>query len=233
MNFVFDLYGTLIDILTDEESPILWKETCKLLGEDVNRWKMVKEEYSALCKDKIRSQFHEIDLIEVFSDMIHKRGAEIKPQDLATSFRKSSIIRLKLFPFVKELLSKLKDFGAGVYLLSNAQACFTWGELDELGLTELFDEILLSSDEGVKKPSIEIFKRAFAKFGIDKTGTYYVGNDMFDDVSGAAGAGLHTVYIPTEQSGRYDELHLPTPDYSITDHRKLYETLISIAQGNK
>ncbi|MBR5774174.1 MAG: phosphoribosylformylglycinamidine synthase subunit PurQ, partial [Clostridia bacterium] len=44
-----------------------------------------------------------------------------------------------------------------VYLLSNAQSCFTINELKECGLYDLFDGIIISSDVGRKKPYGEIF----------------------------------------------------------------------------
>lgn len=233
MNFLFDLYGTLADIWTDEELPRLWQGVCLLLGEDVNEWANVKKEYATLCKEKKKSKYHEPDLYEVFSDMIEKRGVGISSAELAISFRRLSIIRLKLFPRIKELLTELRNLGAGVYLVSNAQACFTRPELDELGITRHFDSIVLSSEEGVKKPSAEIFRIAFERFGISAEDSYYVGNDMHDDVYGASGVGLKTVYIKTEQSGIYDEDELPAPDIVAKDHEDLYNILTSIASSNK
>ena len=48
MNFLFDLYGTLADIKTDEELQSLWYGFAWLLGEsDV---KKVKDEYLEICK---------------------------------------------------------------------------------------------------------------------------------------------------------------------------------------
>jgi putative hydrolase of the HAD superfamily len=199
MNFLFDLYGTLADIKTDEELQSLWFGFAWLLGEsDIQG---VKDEYHAICKkyaDARTHEFVEFDLLRVFEEMVESRGAnKEKAQALAREFRLLSRQKLRLFPYVIEILKGLKERGAGVYLVSNAQACFTRDELDELGIAPLFDGILISSDAGVKKPDTEIFSIAFDKFSLNKEECFYVGNDLNDDVLGATNAGLKTVYIET------------------------------------
>jgi putative hydrolase of the HAD superfamily len=233
MNFIFDLYGTLIDIWTDESSEAFWRSVCSLISLDGDDWNALKTHYSVLCVEKKRDKFHEIDLIEVFSEIIASHNAKISANELATAFRNLSMKRLRLFPSVKETLKELRTFGAGVYLLSNAQECFTRAELEDTGLLELFDGIILSSKEGVKKPSGRIFDRAFVQFGISPNDSYYVGNDLYDDVYGASRVGIKTIYIKTEQSGEYDATKLPSPDYIAIDHSDLSKILISLASENK
>lgn len=231
MNFLFDLYGTLADIKTDEEMQSLWFGFAWLLGEsDV---KKVRDEYLELCKkhsDARAHKFVEFDLLRVFEEMVESRGADKeKAKALAREFRLLSRQKLRPFPHVAEILKGLKERGAGVYLVSNAQACFTRDELDELGIAHLFDGILISSDAGVKKPDTEIFSIAFDKFSLDKNECFYVGNDLHDDVLGASSAGLKTVYIETEQSGRYPDLSI-VPHYEVKTHEEMRNLLFELAE---
>lgn len=231
MNFLFDLYGTLADIKTDEEMQSLWYGFAWLLGEsDI---KKVRDEYIEICKkyaDARAHKFVEFDLLRVFEEMVESRGADKeKAKILAREFRLLSRQKLRLFPYIVEILTGLKERGAGVYLVSNAQACFTKDELDELCLTPLFDGILISSDAGVKKPDTEIFSIAFDKFSLNKDECFYVGNDLHDDVLGASGAGLKTIYIETEQSGKYPDLSI-VPDYTVNTHYDMKELLFSLAE---
>ena len=231
MNFLFDLYGTLADIKTDEEMQSLWFGFAWLLGEsDV---KKVRDEYLELCKkhsDARAHKFVEFDLLRVFEEMVESRGADKeKAKALAREFRLLSRQKLRPFPHVAEILNGLKERGAGVYLVSNAQACFTRDELDELGIAHLFDGILISSDAGVKKPDTEIFSIAFDKFSLDKNECFYVGNDLHDDVLGASSAGLKTVYIETEQSGRYPDLSF-VPHYEVKTHEEMRNLLFELAE---
>lgn len=229
MNFLFDLYGTLIDIWTDEERPELWEGVALLLGDGEERALAVREEYMALCREaKVREE-QEINLLLVFEKMLEKRGVDkgVAPS-LAEEFRRMSMVRLKTFRGVKSMLRELKRAGAGVYLLSNAQSCFTIPELKATGLYSLFDGILISSDAGVKKPYGEIFEIAFHKFGVTKENSIYVGNDLRDDVLGATDAGMKTVYIKTAQSGSYQNVELPAPTYTVKNHSEMKAVLLSL-----
>lgn len=228
MNYIFDLYGTLIDIWTDEERESLWRGVADFLGEEENRAGAVQREYKELCSSLYKGGCHELDLSLVFSKMLSSRRFDPTfSGELATEFRRLSTVRLKAFHGVKKMLISLKEQGK-VYLVSNAQSCFTIPELKKLGLYNLFDGIVISSDLGVKKPSTEIFERAFAIFGIEKEDSIYVGNDMRDDIKGATDFGIRTLYIETPQSGKYPDIALPTPTYTASNHREMKNILLSL-----
>ena len=230
MNFIFDLYGTLIDIKTDEQDRAPWNVACEFLGEDKESWQKVRREYLALCRERIISKEHEIQLLDVFRELLTSRGKDANDAgELAWQFRCASTHKIRLFDGVREMLCALRQAGAGVYLLSNAQSCFTLPELDELDLLPLFDGVIISSDAGVKKPSKKIFDIALDRFSLCTKDCIYVGNDMRDDILGATGAGLKTVYIHTEQSGTYSELDIPAPTHTASDHDHLKRILLDIA----
>lgn len=236
MNFLFDLYGTLIDIQTDERSDDFWKKICVLLKENTDRSEDLCRQYETLCEKQKATGREEIDLTEVFRAMLEERGLPDDDESVwqfAARFRRDSRSRLQLFPEVVEMLSGLRSRGAGVYLLSNAQACFTRAELRELGLDVCFDGIILSSEISFKKPSEEFFRIALAKFGLNSDDCIYVGNDRRDDVFGANSAGMKTVYIPTPQSGTYPEGTYPPPDHAVQTHAELKRLLFDLAVGNR
>ena len=229
MNFVFDLYGTLINIWTDEERPELWEGVALLLGDGEERAEQVREEYLCLCRAAKKNESQEIDLLLVFEKMLENRGVDTSvAPSLASEFRRLSMVRLERFYGVKTMLRDIKKHGGGVYLLSNAQSCFTVSELHATGLYDLFDGIVISSDIGVKKPSPEIFSIAFERFGITAENSIYVGNDLRDDILGASKVGMKTVYIKTEQSGSYPELNIPKPTYTVKTHREMKQLLLSL-----
>lgn len=232
MNFLFDLYGTLVDIHTDEEMPRLWEGFATLLGEGSDSADALKAEYKSLCAlhaSKKADPLEEFDLLEVFCEMLAKRGLPTSDAPrLAREFRALSREKLRTFPRVPEMLAELRATGSGVYLVSNAQTCFTLDELDILGLKSLLDGILISSEAGIKKPSPRIFEIARERFSLEGR-CVYVGNDMHDDVLGAYRAGIPTVYIETEQSGRYPDMELPAPLAVADTHADLERILLGIA----
>ena len=228
MNYVFDLYGTLIDIWTDESHPELWEGVASLLGDGEERAEKVRAEYMALCREAKMGEWHEIDLLSVFETMLSRRGVSTSvAPDLAYEFRRMSMVYIRPFRGVKAMLRELRKVGK-VYLLSNAQSCFTLNELKECGLYNLFDGIIISSDVGRKKPNGEIFDIAFDRFGIRAENSIYVGNDMRDDILGASSKGMRTLYIETAQSGSYPDLDIPSPTYTVKNHREMKAVLLSL-----
>ena len=228
MNYVFDLYGTLIDIWTDEQREELWEGVSLLLGDGEEKAQAVREEYLSLCKAADKGEGHELNLLSVFEKMLENRQVDISvAPSLASEFRRLSMVRLKRFHGVKTMLAELKKKGK-VYLVSNAQSCFTIDELKSTSLYDLFDGILISSDVGVKKPFPDIFRLAFDRFGITAEESIYIGNDMRDDILGATRVGMRTMYIKTAQSGSYDGMDLPKPTYTVKNHREMKMMLLSL-----
>lgn len=212
-NYLFDLYGTLVDIHTEEDDPALWQHMAGRLEakgavwepEELRRFyrqevlRLEQEAQAALGK----GSWPEIDLEPVFRRMLARSGAEAEQSEvaaLAWEFRQQSIRKLGLFDGARELLERLRKAGRRVYLLSNAQALFTMPELKRLGLEPLFDGILLSSAAGRKKPDPLFYRELLERFHLDPRVTVMVGNDDQADCHGAAGAGLDSMYVRTEQS---------------------------------
>ena len=230
MNFMFDLYGTLVDIWTDESREELWEGVASLIGDGEEKAEAVKREYMALCKAKKQGEYHEINLLSVFEDMLAARSVDTSvAPSLALEFRRLSMVRIARFDGVKEMLLDIKAKGSRVFLVSNAQSCFTIDELHTTELYDIFDGIIISSDVGVKKPSTRIFDIAFERFGITADESVYVGNDMRDDVLGATKSGIRTVYIHTEQSGEYPDMDIPEPTYTVKTHLEMRQLLTKLA----
>lgn len=233
-NFLFDLYGTLIDIKTDEYSAAFWQGISKILLQTEGRGGELKERYATLCnaeKAKL-PPLGEINLLAVFRNLLCEYGQPASyAEEFALQFRKLSLRRCRPFAGVKEMLSALRERGAGVYLLSNAQACFTHAEISACGLEPYFHGVLLSSEAGWKKPSPAFFEAAFSRFALSPESCLYVGNDLCDDVGGAHAVGMKCVYIHSRQSGKYDGA--PTPDVQAKNRNDLKRILLSACDFHK
>ncbi len=91
---------------------------------------------------------------------------------------------------LRETLVKLKDKGYKLGILSNAWTRLTFLHLDELGIRDLFDSIILSCDCGVRKPSKEIFDISIKQLKVNKEDCVFVGDDHEDDIFGAKNYGI-------------------------------------------
>ena len=223
-NCIFDLYGTLVDIRTDEEDPALWAAMADYYrdrGADY-RPEALHTAYLAEVRRLERAAaarlggddaHPEIRLEQVFQALFTQKGVPAAPDEAEAAgrrFRRLSTRYLRLYDGARELLEALRAGGQGVWLLSNAQAIFTRDELDRLDIGDLFDGVYLSSDYGVKKPDRRFFDILLKERAIDPASAVMVGNDGRCDVMGGRAAGLATVYIRSDISP--DE-PLPEADY--------------------
>ena len=230
-DYVFDLYGTLADICTDETPVVFWEGAAadaEALGAHYTG-EALRYRYLALCADEVRLRaltlpdvpisFIEPELLNVFRRLLSERSAdEAHAKAFAAAFRRRSTLWLKPMPHALETLDALRSGGARTFLLSNAQSCFTVDELDALGLTARFDGILLSSDAGMKKPYRGLFELLLSRYGIDRKTAVMVGNDAAADIGGADAVGLFSFYYHTWQSGAHPDVLPPScreiPDLS-------------------
>ncbi|MBQ1508663.1 MAG: HAD family hydrolase [Erysipelotrichaceae bacterium] len=229
-SYVFDLYGTLVDIHTDESKASFWKKMSSFF--QVYRidypYRELRRDYLLFCEEeeeKREGEDVEIDLHPVFERLFRSKGIAPEEEDIrrfALSFREASRSHLRLYAGAADLLRSLKQKGKGVYLLSNAQALFTVPELEELGITDLFDGIVLSSDVGFKKPSIRIFEAFFTRFDLKREECLYIGNDPYSDGEGALQAGLDVYLIRSALSPSGKEKY----DQEGMDLRKLKRKLM-------
>ena len=222
-NYIFDLYGTLVDIHTDESKASVWKKIAVYFSAQGASYtgKELKERYITLIRaeekkytKKLQKKYPgitvkevEINLDRVFVNLYKEKGVSANKQlvkDSMIAFRAITMEKLRLFPGTVELLQGLRDAGKRVYLLSNAQTSFTYPEMKALGITEYFDDIFFSSDLEVKKPSVRFYAALFEKHGLTVTDSVMVGNDRFADVQGALDFGMEAIYLHTEQSTPFE-----------------------------
>ena len=206
-NYIFDLYGTLVDIHTDEEDENLWKALAGFYGEQgaVYTAKEIQADYLANVA-KLLDISEEIRVEEVFHELFAAKGVDADETLILNTcrfFRDTSTEYVRLYPWSIPIMEKLKAEGKGIYLLSNAQRSFTEHELDKLGLTKYFDVIMISSDCGVKKPNLMFFKMLMKRCNLKSKECLFVGNDEICDIFGAKKAGMDTFYLHTNCSPEY------------------------------
>lgn len=200
MDVIFDLYGTLMNIHTDEGRDSFWASFAKKMKKykEYNKDDL-KKEYLAVCAE-LQKDIEEIDILKVFRTLYPQGDLN----EIAITFRKLSTDFIHPYFGVKKLLKKLKEDGHRIFLLSNAQASFTNYELDHFHLKQYFDGIFLSSDYGIKKPNLEYYKKLIEVFNIDVSNAVMIGNDYQNDILPPKELGLKSIYIESNQSSFTD-----------------------------
>jgi len=91
--------------------------------------------------------------------------------------------------------------------------------VEKTGLGRYFDFAYSSADVGVSKPAPDMFHAALRHCRVDAQATIHVGDNLVDDIQGAASIGIHTIWTnhlelepagarhqPTETVGHLNEL---------------------------
>ena len=208
-DLVFDLYGTLVDIHT-EENMLTWEKTAMYFGfhgahytaaQLQGAFKKAMEDREAAAGQSYEC-FPDIPCEQVMAQLFRAKGVESESEKLgfcaAQLFRIASIEYIRLYPRVVAALTALHEKGYRLWLLSNAQQVFTAYELRLLGLEGCFDGIYLSSDYLCRKPDSRFYRALLEEKGLKPENCLMIGNDRDTDIAGARALGMATLYMHTD-----------------------------------
>ena len=211
---MFDCYNTLLRYESQEDKERIWEMMLEAIQYVTEKELTVTSEeletlYQKACEKEEREcaakrGIHaEVSLSKAWLEVLTKlnipgKMAEEKAEDMLLVFRLFTRKQKHLFPNVKKELETLKAQGMKLLLLSNAQTCFIYNELPE-EIRLLFDEIMISENMGIKKPSEELFHLAFERLGIEPEEAVFVGDSAEDDMIPSGKLGCHCVMIGREK----------------------------------
>lgn len=231
-DLIFDLYGTLVDIHTEENATV-WEKTALYFGYYGAHYTGEELQHtfsSTMAGLKARAGqsyecFPDLPFEPVMTHLFRAKGITENADALGTNaaqlFRISSTEYIRLYPHVLEALAALRRNGFRLWLLSNAQRVFTAYELRHLGLREQLDGIYISSDFGCRKPDGRFYRALLEEQKLDPAKCLMIGNDRQTDIAGAKALGMATLYMhtnltPPDQAEADPVLHpltCPGPHY--------------------
>ncbi len=211
-NYIFDLYGTLVDINTNEWKASLWKNMANIYSMHgaIYSPKQLKSAYYLYLKEQIAqipkdkySTNPEPQIEYVFQKMFTGKGIDCPlslAKEIGLVFRALSLKYIKLYDGVNELFDAIYKNGGKAYLLSNAQRIFTEPEIRMLGIYDKFEDVIISSDVGCAKPDIKFYQYILNKHNLDAKESIMIGNDYITDIQGSFNAGIDSLYLHTNIS---------------------------------
>ena len=203
---LFDLYGTLVDIWTDEDDPSVYYTLCKFLryyGVSLDPMDLAAryQESAAAHLMEHPIPYAEIDVFLVFEEILSDALKKSPERSLviwfARLFRSLTIRRLGLFPDTQPALDAL---GATyrLSLVTDAQWVFSEPEIRFLGLEKYLETVVLSSRYFIRKPDPQIYAHALRAMKLQPSQALYVGNDLYNDVPGPQAIGMPVALIQRE-----------------------------------
>jgi putative hydrolase of the HAD superfamily len=218
---LFDLYGTLIDIETDESLEEIYRGIAHYLtyhGVYLHRGRVRYSYYQIMKQQKeARGEEHpEIDVEAIWNAFLKQEGMDSADKRgqlatiLAQLYRGISRKRLQLYPGVKMVLDELRR-SYHLALISDAQPCFALPEIQAVGLDGYFDPLIISASFGYRKPDRRLIEKALDIMKLTPAEVVCVGNDMFRDIYGASRLGIKTILVDSNQGAKsYENV---VPDY--------------------
>ncbi|MDR0840679.1 MAG: HAD family hydrolase [Christensenellaceae bacterium] len=125
-------------------------------------------------------------------------------------------------PHLLKTIQELHQTGVRMGVVSNIiSTSFVPHILNEYGIAQYMECVVMSSSAGFRKPNAEIFQLALRQMGLGAAETAYVGDTISRDVLGARNAGLGLmIQITNPAIAHRDAAYAksgPAPDYRIDD----------------
>ena len=98
------------------------------------------------------------------------------------------------FPNMMETLRLLRDRGIRLAIVTNASVSFQTSAIQALRIKHLFDAIVISEGEGVRKPDSRIFDLTLARLGVAPAEAVFVGDHPEIDIQRAQSAGMRAIW---------------------------------------
>lgn len=194
---LFDIYGTLIDIRTDEHRDDIFEALSRFLGyrRVFISGQALKELYFSELNQQFaqsRERHPEVDVAAAFEHALRDHGRmadRYLTMITAQLYRALSRGRFGLFSDTFWTLTKFrKEFKMGI--VTDAQRLYCKPELRALRIEDFFDAVAISSDYGFRKPDPRLFHIALAALDAKASESAYIGNKYETDIAGAKAAGL-------------------------------------------
>lgn len=135
----------------------------------------------------------------VLAGSIREAGHELKATDKCVLEILEEALVFHIFPEVFDTLTELRARGVSLGVLSNWDGSLRH-VLQDLGLLDFFEFVLISAECGVQKPDRAYFKIALKHArellpGLPSQECFYIGDHYEGDIQGARGAGLTPVWL--------------------------------------
>lgn len=214
--YIFDLYGTLIDVHTELYNHKIWKALSDMyacygaiytpeqfkqayLKFNEEEWKRVETLHPDTYIDiQFKNVFKRLyDEASLHTEVLSIQDKETWLLFIETEFRRLTRIRCKPYPNTIKTLQALKKQGHQIILLSNAQRSFALVEMGICGLLPYFDHMYISADYGIRKPEKAFMQKVLDDHHLNVRDCLMIGNEVGSDMQVAAACGVSGILLNT------------------------------------
>ncbi len=194
---IFDLDGTLLD----RDSSL------KLFIKD--QYKRYIKELMHIPEEKYIARFMELDnrgyvwKDKVYNQLLREYAiSSLTWEQMLTDYINHFQHHCVPFSNMEYVLKELKNRGFLIGMITNGFTDFQFNNIRALGIDKHIETILVSEQEGIKKPHADIFLRVLQRLKVKAEESIYVGDHPENDVIAARNAGMHAIWKKDSLLGR-------------------------------
>lgn len=126
-----------------------------------------------------------------------------------------------LYPETKDLLAKLKELGARIFLITNGMKKVQRGRLALSGIQDYFEGVFISDEIGLKKPSVEFFNYVSSRIeNFVPTKTLIIGDSLVSDIALGINNNIDTCWFNKDNLPDMENIK---PKYTICSLTQIFD----------
>ena len=158
---------------------------------------------------------------QLFHALITEFAIPASVEALLADFEQGAWTSCTLLPDAAAVLAGLRSRGYKLGVITNGEEWSQMRKLRVAGLLTLFDLIVISGNEQIKKPNPQIFMRAAERLAVRPDECVFVGDHARNDIYGAGAVGMKTIWYPGAQMWPAEQV--TAPDHTIQSLSELLE----------
>ncbi len=169
------------------------------LPEFLEAYTQAHEKYRTVRYEQLREVTNAVWVCEALNSL----GCTVSTEDSRIKaalnvFFQKYVESLELRPCTKKLLKRIKEC-CKLGLISNfTYAPVIYASLRKLGINRYFDTVIVSHENGWRKPHAQIFQDALRTLQVNAKEAVFIGDSPNEDIQGAIAAGIKTVFVPSQ-----------------------------------
>ena len=235
---IFDYVGTLVNCRNYTMEASREKLYTALVNEgfDVAKDKFLAayiqahEKYQIIRYEQLKEVTNAVWVAEALCNLGFEASADdYRVKSALNVFFKDYVDTLELRLGAKKLIKQAAQ-QCKVGLISNfTHASVIYSSLRQLGINTYFNAVVVSEENGWRKPSSCIFQDALNRLQVQANEAVYIGDSPIEDIKGAKQAGLKTVFVASQFYKLKDLFDSKQkPDFIAKDLKSISENLTEI-----
>lgn len=204
------------------------------MAEFLEAYTEAHEKYRVVRYEQLREVTNAVWVCEALNKLGYNTSADDSRIKTALNvFFQDYVDSLELRPYAKKLTERIKE-NCKLGLVSNfTYAPVIYASLRKLGINHFFDAVLVSDENGWRKPHKRIFLEALRKLQVTAEEAVFIGDSPLEDIKGAKEIGMKTVFVPSQFYSLKDlQDSREKPDFVAGDLSQIYRNFSAIINGD-